>query len=73
MTHAKLPWVLLEEGDDEIIRAADGSTVHRDMQFYPSGLASDDAALIVACVNLVHQLAAGGNCDARRIIHGDDE
>lgn len=49
--HSPLPWTFETEGADEIIRASDGSEVHRDTDYYPSGLATVDAKLIVQCVN----------------------
>lgn len=52
MTHSPLPWSLEEQADgDHVIRDANGKTVHMDTQYYPSGMAVDDARLIVRAVN----------------------
>ncbi len=58
--HSPTPWTFIVEdgGAAEIIRAADGTTVHYDTTYYPSGLATADAEHIVACVNRVAELEA---------------
>lgn len=50
--HSPLPWTLVElEGGDHIIKDANGGTVHHDTSYYPSGMATEDARLIVRSVN----------------------
>lgn len=50
-----LPWKLVDEGGDEVIRDGIGGSVHCDTTYYPSGLALSDAAYIVAAVNAVRR------------------
>lgn len=56
MSHSPTPWRLVDDAGDEVILASDGTRVHRDTAYYPSGLASEDAAFIVECVNRVAEL-----------------
>jgi hypothetical protein len=58
MPHSPLPWTFLIENGDEVIRDAAGNAVHQDTQYYPSGLATDDAQFIVASVNRAAALEA---------------
>lgn len=57
--HSPLPWSFSEVRFDEIIRDANGNVVHLDTAYYPSGLATADARLIVAAVNAIHEIANG--------------
>ena len=63
-----LPWVLVDECGDEVIRDGRGNAVHYDTQYYPSGLSREDAEYIVAAVNSVsryelalYRIAGHGN------------
>ena len=58
--HSPTPWTFKvgDGGDSELIEAADGSAVHYDTPYYPSGMATADAMHIVACVNRVPRLEA---------------
>ena len=60
--HRPTPWEFISADDgDEIIRAVDGTNVHYDTQYYPSGLATVDARFIVDAVNALHRIAGHGN------------
>lgn len=57
--HSPTPWRFEKRPDgDEVIFDAAGKSVHWDTQYYPSGLASEDAEFIVASVNRVGALEA---------------
>lgn len=55
--HSPLPWRFeVIDGVEKIVDPS-GSSVHSDDQYYPSGLSTADAKLIVAAVNMMHLVA----------------
>ena len=48
---APRPWRLVIDGVDETIFDANGQIVHCDTQYYPTGMSTADAQLIVDAVN----------------------